>query len=133
MRRAFADTFYYLGLLNPRDEAHDQVIEFTKAFTGTMVTTDWVITELADALSDLANRRTLVEFVESLRVDPAVRIVPAGRRLLNKAWDLYQRRLDKEWSLTDCTSFVVMRERGLTTALTGDRHFEQAGFQILLE
>jgi uncharacterized protein len=41
-------------------------------------------------------------------------------------------RRDKEWSLTDCISFVVMKERGLTEALTADHHFEQAGFKALL-
>ena len=46
---------------------------------------------------------------------------------------LYVARPDKDWSLTDCISFVVMRERGITEALTGDRHFEQAGFVALLK
>lgn len=74
----------------------------------------------------------VVEFIENLRDDPAVRIVPSGRRLAERGWDLYRRRLDKEWSLTDSISFVVMEDRGITDALTGDRHFEQAGFRALL-
>ncbi len=54
------------------------------------------------------------------------------RRLLDRGFELFSRRADKEWSLTDCTSFVVMREEGLTDALTTDHHFEQAGFSVLL-
>jgi predicted nucleic acid-binding protein len=53
--------------------------------------------------------------------------------LFDQGFELYARRLDKDWSLTDCISFVVMREHGLTHALTGDHHFEQAGFRILLK
>jgi predicted nucleic acid-binding protein len=47
--------------------------------------------------------------------------------------ELYRARADKDWSLTDCISFVVMEERGIADALTGDRHFEQAGFQAMLK
>jgi predicted nucleic acid-binding protein len=46
--------------------------------------------------------------------------------------DLYRNRADKNWSLTDCISFVVMKRKGITEALTGDHHFEQAGFKALL-
>jgi len=133
MSRVFADTFYYLALLNSIDEAHERAAEFTDAFTGMMVTTDLVLVELANGLSGTQNRRALIEFVENHRTDPAVRIVPAGRRLLERGWDLYRRRQDKDWSLTDCTSFIVMQDRGIKDALTGDHHFEQAGFRALLK
>lgn len=66
-------------------------------------------------------------------MDPAVRIVPAGRSLMSRGWELYSQRLDKEWSLTDCISFVIMEDRGIKDALTGDHHFEQAGFRALLK
>ena len=50
----------------------------------------------------------------------------------SEAFEAYRRRLDKEWSLTDCASFALMRERGLSEALAHDRHFEKAGFVALL-
>ncbi len=53
-------------------------------------------------------------------------------KLDEQAWKLLETRLDKTWSLVDCASFVVMKNRGLTDALTTDRHFEQAGFVRLL-
>ncbi len=133
MTRVFADTFYYLALLNPIDEAHEKAVEFTDRLTGRLVTTDWVLTELADGLAGAKTRGALIGFIENHRVDSAVRIVPAGRKLLSRGWDLYRRRRDKEWSLTDCISFVVMQDHDITDALTGDHHFEQAGFRSLLK
>ena len=59
-------------------------------------------------------------------------IVPASQDVFEQGVELFENRLDKDWSLTDCISFIVMRERGLTEALTGDHHFEQAGFRALL-
>jgi hypothetical protein len=108
-------------------------VELTDRLTGRLVTTDWVLTELADGLSRAKTRGALIRFIENHRIDPAVRIVPAGRQLLSRGWDLYRRRRDKEWSLTDCISFVVMQDRGITDALTGDHHFVHAGFRALLK
>jgi predicted nucleic acid-binding protein len=98
-----------------------------------MVTTDFVLTELADGLAPLHSRRSAVRFIQSLRSDPDVRIIGASGKLLSREWELYADRLDKEWSLTDCISFVVMRERRIKDALTADHHFEQAGFTALLK
>jgi hypothetical protein len=58
--------------------------------------------------------------------------MPSSNELFAAGVELYATRPDKEWSLTDCISFVVMEREGLTDALTGDRHFEQAGFKVLL-
>ena len=128
----FADTFYFLALLNEVDAAHQSALEYAGRQASMLVTTDWVIVEVADALAAPAQRPAFLALWEEIRQRPAIEIVPANRPLLNRGLDLYSRRLDKEWSLTDCISFVVMADRGLTEALTGDRHFEQAGFRALL-
>ena len=78
------------------------------------------------------DRRLFRELYDSLMSDPRVEIVPPDAELWRRALDLYLNRPDKDWSLTDCTSFVVMTERKLPEAATGDRHFEQAGFRVLL-
>jgi len=65
-------------------------------------------------------------------IDTAYKVVAASARLFDAALDLYQRRPDKDWGLTDCASFVVMSDRKLTDALTADEHFRQAGFRPLL-
>jgi hypothetical protein len=133
MTRVFADTFYYLALLNAADDAHQACADFTIEFSGTMVTTDFVLIELADGLAGSRTRQVVIEFIASLRGDPAIRVVAGTPKLLTRGWDLYRRRADKEWSLTDCISFVVMSEMRIKDALTGDHHFEQAGFHALLQ
>jgi predicted nucleic acid-binding protein len=132
MTVAFADTFYYLALLDAADEAHERTLSLSRTRRGRIVTTAWVLTEVADALCEPANRIVLSRLISLLRSDPNPDIVPPTEDLFNRGLDLYARRPDKAWSLTDCISFVVMTERGLTEALTGDHHFQQAGFRAML-
>jgi uncharacterized protein len=132
VKSTFADTFYLLALFNPRDSAHDLAVTASQNLQGTLLTTEWVLTETADALCDLSNRAGCIAFINDLRRSRHVEVEPASSALFNAGWNLYQQRPDKDWSLTDCTSFVVMQERGITEALTGDHHFEQAGFRALL-
>ncbi len=87
---------------------------------------------MADALSAPAQRGAFLALWNQIGDHPAIEIIPAERWLLVRGIDLYARRPDKAWSLTDCISFVVMGERGLAEALTGDHHFEQAGYRALL-
>jgi predicted nucleic acid-binding protein len=132
VKHTFADSFYFLALFNPGDAAHDRAVAEARTLTGRLLTTDWILTEVADALSDPVNRVACGEMIDDLRQSSRVEIVPASRSLLDAAWALYRKRPDKDWSLTDCTSFVVMDEQQTRDALTGDHHFEQAGFRALL-
>jgi predicted nucleic acid-binding protein len=133
MRVVFADTFYYFALLSSRDSAHARAVEFTRDYDGRMVTTGWVLGELADGLAPGRNRKLFVDFLAALRSDPQVTIVPPDSSLFEEGLALYAARPDKDWSLTDCISFCVMKREGIDEALTGDHHFEQAGFRILLK
>jgi hypothetical protein len=132
MREVFGDTFYYLGMINPHDAAHSRAIALSNDKDIRVITTSWVLTELADALSRLSTRASFARMLNCLRSDPLTHIVAASQTLFEQGVELYISRFDKEWSLTDCISFIVMREYGLLEALTGDRHFEQAGFKALL-
>ena len=67
-----------------------------------------------------------------VETDPAFQCVRATSELIQRGRKLYRERADKEWPLTDCISFVVMQDHGLSEALTADHHFEQAGFKALL-
>jgi predicted nucleic acid-binding protein len=98
-----------------------------------LVTTAWLLTEVGDALSAPENRPTFLELLDTLQTSPDARIIGATDELFQRGLELYRRRMDKEWSLTDCISFVVMADEHLAEALTGDRHFEQAGFAPLLK
>ena len=133
MKETFADTFYYLAVLHADDAAHERAMELSGRLTGPTVTTAWVLSELADGLAAPATRGGFVRLLASLRADPKCIIVPASQDLFDRGVDLYQKRPDKAWSLTDCVSFIVMEEHGLREALTPDRHFEQAGFVALLK
>jgi uncharacterized protein len=132
MKPVFADTVYYLALINPRDHFAAAAAQFTADFAGAFVTTAWVLAEVANSLSRGPNRGLFVELYRDLTDDTRVTVVPPGQHLFDEAVELYSQRRDKEWSLTDCASFLVMRRYGLTDALTADHHFEQAGFTILL-
>lgn len=133
MTPVFADTFYYLALANPRDATHRVAREFAQAFRGTIVTTSVVLMELGDALCQRSNRSKAVEWLKLVRTDPDTEVVQLAEDLFSRGIDLVRARTDKDWSLTDCVSFVVMTELDLTDALTGDHHFEQAGFHALLK
>jgi predicted nucleic acid-binding protein len=131
MSAVFADTFYFLALLNDQDAAHHESLQFANT-ARPVVTTAWVLTEVGDAFSAPENRPAFLELLDLLKASPDARIVEPSLELFERGVDLFRQRPDKEWSLTDCISFVVMRDAGLNEALTGDHHFDQAGFQALL-
>jgi len=129
----FADTFYFLALLHEDDAAHPRALALSGTRSNPILTTLWVLTEVADALSAPNLRTNFLPLLQALRTDPACTIVPPSEELFDQGVELYAGRADKEWTLTDCISFEVMRRYGVTEALTGDRHFEQAGFAALLK
>jgi predicted nucleic acid-binding protein len=130
--KVFGDTFFYLALLDPHDSAHERAVSATHDLNSMTVTTAWVLMELANALSAPEHRRIFVDFLNKSRTNPNIVIYEAGRELFDEGVELYRTRHDKSWSLTDCISFIVMERDGITEALTGDRHFEQAGYKALL-
>jgi hypothetical protein len=128
----FVDTVFWLALINRNDEWHDQAIEWSARMKEPLVTTEAVLTEIADALSRADRRRLAVEAIGSIRGDRGVSCVSTTEKVFSAGFRLYATRLDKDWSLTDCISFVVMGARRLDRALTADVHFVQAGFRALL-
>jgi predicted nucleic acid-binding protein len=133
MKSYFADTSLFVAFLNPRDQYHESAVECIGNESNYLVTTIWVLVELGNFLCKSRTRRRFVPFVRDLRADPLIEVVPPTADVLEQALSLYHRRPDKAWSMTDCISFVVMRERGLSEAFTTDHHFVQAGFKILLK
>jgi predicted nucleic acid-binding protein len=104
---------------------------WARGFTGEIVTTQWVLTEVADAFAESHIRRRLKAGLDEMARNPATRIIEVSPEYFARGLALYDARPDKEWSLTDCISIVVMGDEGLTEALTEDGHFEQAGFVAL--
>ncbi len=129
----FVDTFALIAWLNPRDAAHVVVAKYLDVFSGRLLTTEWVLLELADALSAPEARPTAVAFLQATRADPLFEVVGYDSKVYDTGFELFAARADKNWSLTDCISFGVMSQRGLTDALTADHHFVQAGFRAIFE
>src|SRR5258708_6660229 len=133
MNAVFADTSFFVAGLNQRDAHHAVAKRFSHQFDGSIVTSQWVMLEVANFAAASPRRAIACNFLNSVLADPKVECIPAGSNAFADAWTLYQNRLDKAWSLTDCLSFQIMQKRNLREALTSDHHFEQAGFQILLK
>ncbi len=132
MKVLFADSYYWFALANPLDAGH-AAAKGTANVAAAVVTTAWVLTELADGVCKVPSRYAFLQIFRLILNDPFHMVVPADQTLMDRGMQLYAARPDKDWSLTDCISFVVMEERGITEALTGDHHFEQAGFVALLK
>jgi predicted nucleic acid-binding protein len=133
MKPLFCDTVYFLALLNRADHLHTRAVQFSLDAYQPLLTSEWILIEVGDALHKGANRGRFGRLLEVLSHSPNTEVVGAESSLFRRGCDLFLSRPDKDWSLSDCTSFVVMQERGLTEALTHDHHFEQAGFSILLK
>lgn len=131
----FLDTGFAIALASPRDQHHAKAIQLADALKtsgSTIITTRAVLLEIGAALAKVAYRGAAVSIIDMLENDPDVEIVPLPDDLFGEAFELFRGRMDKEWSLTDCMSFVVMRQRGIQAALAADIHFQQAGFKALL-
>jgi predicted nucleic acid-binding protein len=130
----FADTFYWVAVLSPRDPFHTRVMSLGGSLgTARLIATDEVLTEVLNWFSGAGPywRGKAATFVHNLRNDPNVDVLPQTRTDFDTALALYEARLDKGYSLTDCRSMVAMRALGVTEVLTNDHHFTQEGFTIL--
>ena len=135
MEKIFVDTAAWLALLNKDDALHTQARQVMKTLRqqrAALVTTEFVLLEVADALSAPAHRGRTVEFINGLRQLHLLSILPASQNLWTAGWKLYSDRPDQDWSLTDCISFAVMTQERLMQSFTSDHNFEQAGFVKLL-
>jgi predicted nucleic acid-binding protein len=132
----FGDTSYFVALQLPRDPLHPIALRVASQLPTEIriVTSDLVLTEFLAHFSkgDSLTRRQAVKTWRELHGDPNMNVVLALPELLEKSAHLYEQASDKHWSFTDCSSFVIMRERKIREALTFDHHFEQAGFQALM-
>jgi predicted nucleic acid-binding protein len=134
-RTVFLDTSFVIALGNKDDPHHERA----KALDHELLKEDavlmlhWgILIEIADGFARLARRAHGLELLAKLTSEAGYSVVPITDTLLQGGLDLYRARADKEWSLTDCISFVLMKEQSVTEALTADNHFRQAGFKAML-
>lgn len=134
--RVFVDTTAWLALANRSDRLHAPAVEINQSLLSRgvrYVTTDAVLTEVANALARPPLRQTAIRFLDAVFSSRWVTILSVDRTTFARGWQLYKSRPDKNWGLTDCISFVVMAEEEIHEAFTCDRHFQQAGYTCLLE
>jgi predicted nucleic acid-binding protein len=128
----FVDTLFVVALLTPNDKYHARADAIADAYVnGPLVTTDAVLLEIGNSLARQRKAEAvgiITRFVRAENVE-IVRLTPEP---FERGFALYRRYQDKQWGLVDCISFAVMRERGMTDALTFDQHFTQAGFNALM-
>ena len=129
----FMDTYGLIAWINTRDEGHQRVKAYLESYSGSIVTTEWILLEFADAFSLSSAKKFAIEAIQRIHRQPMFQVVGFEPSVYQAGFDLYQARADKDWSLTDCTSFAVMSQRGLSEALTADHHFEQAGFRAVFK
>lgn len=131
--RIFLDTAFILALLNRRDSYYHKAKTLMHRVreASEIWLTEAVLTEVGNALSSV-DRKAAADFIVSCYNTPAFKVVSVTTSLMKKGIELYQSRTDKEWGITDCISFVVMKEEGLYLAMTADKHFRQAGFIPLM-
>lgn len=135
MRRIFADASGWIALNSRRDQLNRVSVEVNRALLQRgvrYVTTNFVLDETYTGLRTRVSHQAAVDFGERIRSSRTIQVVYVTEELEEEAWNLFKGYSDKEFSFTDCTSFVVMRRLGLVEAFTGDHHFEQMGFVILL-
>ena len=131
----FVDAGGWIALAVPSDSLHARAVAvFSQVLqhNSVLVTTEPVLFETFDALSDGRVRHLAPVLRTSLLKLRVLEVVGVDEIARENALNFYQSRLDKEWSLTDCFSFVLMQQRGISQAIAFDHHFEQAGFRALL-
>ena len=134
MKLYFADTWYFIALLNGRDSHHRQAraLERSIKASGLLITHDAVLTELlAFFAASRSGRVQAAAYIRAVLDDPGLIVIAQDRSLFLAGLSLYERRRDKQYSLVDCMSMHVMQQHGITHVLTNDHHFSQEGFTVL--
>lgn len=135
LREVFADTTYWIALLHSQEQLHARAIEVSQGLQPfCTVTSEMVLTEVLADFSKRGEhlRSGACSLVKGVMSDSNVELIPQSSELFKRAIDAYCAYRDKQWSLTDCASFIIMRERDISQALTADHDFVQAGFEALL-
>ena len=132
MQKYFADTWFFIALVDRRDAHHAQARRLASTVLRyPIVTHDYVLSEFLASFSDDGARARSLAVAAARQAFREYEVIPADRPLFLRALTRYEQRPDKEYSLVDCMSMVVMEERGITHVLTNDHHFAQAGFTVL--
>jgi hypothetical protein len=131
----FVDASGWIALANANDTLHQQSVRLFQQRLNEgrgFVTSSVVLLEVGNWLSPVSLRRLASGLMERIEHSTRIQVVELTPELCRKGWQLYRDRADKDWGVIDCISFTIMQERNIVEALSGDRHFQQAGFVALL-
>lgn len=136
MKEVFGDTGYFIALVNKKDQYHRQAKKWARRLTKEKISCHIsipIVFEIADGFSKIGRREIGIDLLEQISNSVNFIVHSFSEALYNNAKKLYIARKDKEWSLTDCYSFELMKELNISQVLSADKHFEQAGYEILLK
>ena len=134
MTALFLDTGFLIALESRSDQHHDAARRYWRLFCdhpSLLITASFVFDEAVTFFNSRSRHDKAVEIGTYLKTNHLVEMQTVDGSLLDLAWDMFKLHSDKRYSLTDCVSFVVMKQRNMTNALTFDQHFRQAGFVAL--
>lgn len=136
MRLVFVDTSAWVALKHRGDALWQTATSLNRSLLVTgarYITSNFVLDEAYTLLRMRAGHHIAVELGEEIRASRLLQIVHVEPVIEEAAWQLFKRYDDKDFSFTDCTSFVIMRDQQTREAFTNDHHFEQMGYHILLK
>lgn len=136
MNTVFADAFYWIASVNPKDTWHQAVIDWTRSNAEKRIlTTDEVLSEVLAFYSKRGQviREMAVKLVRHVIDRPDITVIPQSRDSFLAGFELFEKRPDKGYSLTDCISMQTMNQHNITDVLTHDYHFTQEGFSVLFK
>ena len=134
MKPFFVDTSGWCAVYDRSDDNHGKALAFWQKMapsTGTLYTSDYVLDEALTLLRVRTGHTVAVEFGRLILASEVVKIIPVSASMWQKAWELFIKYGDKDFSFTDCTSFIIMQELNLKEVLAFDHHFRQMGFILL--
>ena len=134
MRSVFIDTGFIIALESVTDQNHEKALQLWNELLKDlpeMVTTTYVIDEIVTFFNSRSRHAKAVEIGNRLINSRSVQIIHVDQGLFDRGWECFKQHDDKTFSMTDCISFIVMKEQGSESALSFDKHFTQAGFKVL--
>ena len=137
MKYVFVDTWGWCTIVNGAQTEHIETAGLFQELIDkgtTFVTTNFVLDESYTLIRTRIHHKTAVEFHDLMQVlisDGYVKLIQVPPEIEHEGWEIFERCSDKDFSYTDCTSFVVMQRLKITQAITTDGHFRQMSFQTL--
>lgn len=131
----FIDTSFIIALASRRDSKHQKALEISSQIKENqikLVTSEFIIIELCNSFAKANLKRSAIEIVDSMYQDTNIEIIKLSDKYFQAGLDIYRKALDKNWSLVDCISFHILNEKGVKNVLSSDKHFIQAGFNVLI-